>query len=240
MLQELINLGLTKNEAKVYSSLLEIGRTNAGELIKKTKLHRNIVYDNLEKLIEKGLVSFILIKNIKQFEITSSNELKEFVEKKKKEIQEEEEILKKILPQIQERKFSLKKAKATIFSGKRGLKNILEEITQVKSELLVLGTGWGMKETLGEYYNQWHLKLKLNKTKCRIILPENKKENFLSPFSRKYLPEKEIIPSTIAVYEDKTLNIIWSEEPTAILITNKENADSYKNYFEKLWKISKK
>ena len=71
MISELTKLGLTLNEAKVYFALLELGSTNAGEIIKKTKLHRNIVYDKLDKLIEKGLVSFVTIKNIKQFEVTS-------------------------------------------------------------------------------------------------------------------------------------------------------------------------
>lgn len=240
MLQELERLGLTKNEARIYSALIEIGLTNAGEIIKKTKLHRNIVYDNLEKLISKGLVSFVKLKNTKHFELTSANELKEYVEKKKREILEEEKIMKKLLPKIQEIKSSqTKKATATIFSGKRGLKNILEEIAKTKSELLVLGTGWGMKETLGECYEQWHLKLKLNKVKCKILLPANKRGNFLQPFTAKYLSEKEVIPSTIAIYEDKILNIIWSEEPIAVLITDAKNTQSYKKYFELLWNLAK-
>lgn len=241
MLQELTQIGLTKNEAKVYLVLIEIGSTKAGEIIKKTKLHRNIVYDNLEKLIEKGLVSFVTIKNIKQFEVTSPEELKEYVNKKKQEIFNEEKVMKEILPQIEKlRVSSEKKQEATIFKGKKGLKTVLEEITKSKSELLVFGTGWGMKEIMGSYYEQWHLKLKLNKIKCRILLPENKKGLFLKPFTEKYLSEKNIFPSTIAVYGNKVLNIIWGEEPIAILITSEKASQSYKQFFDLLWKTAKK
>ena len=241
MKEELKKLGLTENEAKVYLALLELGNINAGQIIKKTKLHRNIVYDNLDKLIEKGLVSFVVIKNIKYFETTSSNELKEYVEKQKKEALNKEKIVTNILPKIDKLRISSeRKQEATIFKGKKGLRTILEEITKTKDELLVFGTGWGMKESMETYYEQWHLKLKKNKVKARILLPENKKRLFLSPFTAKYLPEKNIMPSTIAIYEDKVLNIIWGEEPIAILIISEKASKSYKNYFEMLWKIGKK
>jgi len=241
MKNELIQLGLTENEAEVYSAILDIGSTNAGAIIKKTKLHRNIVYDNLDKLIDKGLVSFVIIKNIKHFEATSSKELKDYVARKKAEIMNEEKIVNKLLPQINKIRASPQiRQDATIFKGEKGLKTILEEITKTKSELLVFGTGWGMQETLGAYYEQWHLRLKINKVKCRILLPKNKRNKFLKPFTAKYLPDSNIIPSTIAVYESKVLNVIWGQEPIAILIISNEASQSYKNFFNLLWKIAGK
>ena len=241
MKEELRKLGLTENETNVYLALLELGSTNAGEVIKKTKLHRNIVYDNLDKLIEKGLVSFVTIKNIKHFEISSSKGFREFVEKEKEEILQKEKIVGKILPQIEKlRNSSKRKQEATIFKGKKGLKNILEEIIKTKTEVLVFGTGWGMRESMKSYYEQWHLKLRKNKVKGRILLPENKKGLFLKPFIAKYLPEKNIIPSTIAIYEDRVLNVTWGEEPIAVLFISEKVSKSYKNYFELLWKTAKK
>jgi len=239
MQEELIKLGLTNNESKVYLALLKLGNTNAGEIIKKTNLHRNIVYDNLDKLIEKGLVSYVIIKNIKHFEVTSSKELKDFIEKQKQEILQKEKIVNNILPEIDKlRSIKERKQEATIFKGKKGLKTIFEEITKTSSELLVFGTGWGMKETMGSYYGQWHLKLKQNKVKARILLPKNKKV-FLKPFTAKYLSEKNIIPSTIALYENKVLNIVWGEEPIAVLFISDKVFDSYKNYINLLWDIAK-
>jgi len=134
MISELTKLGLTLNEAKVYFALLNLGSTNAGEIIKKTKLHRNIVYDNLEKLIEKGLVGFVLIKNIKHFEVASSEELKEYVNRKREEILNEEKIMKELLPQIEKLKISSeRKQEATIFRGKKGLKTISKSHREIVS-----------------------------------------------------------------------------------------------------------
>ncbi|MBU1199737.1 MAG: hypothetical protein KKF46_05625 [Nanoarchaeota archaeon] len=241
MKEELKKLGLTENETKVYLALLELGSTNAGQIIKKIKTHRNIVYDNLDKLIEKGLVSFVTIKNIKHFEATSSGELKEYIEKQKEEILNKEKIADKIIPNIDKLRISAeRKQEATIFKGKKGLKTILEEMTKTKDEILVFGTGWGMRETVGSYYEQWHLKLKQNKIKAKILLPKINRGLFLKPFIAKYLSEINIMPSTIAVYEDKVLNIVWGEEPIAVLIISDKASESYRHYFNMLWKIAKK
>ena len=76
--------------------------------------------------------------------------------------------------------------------------------------------------------------------KSKISLPEKKKGHYLKPFIAKYLDEKNLIPSTIAIYEDKVLNIIWEKEPLAVLFTSEKISESYKNYFTLLWKIAKK
>jgi hypothetical protein len=93
---------------------------------------------------------------------------------------------------------------------------------------------------MGSYYEQWHLKLRQNKIHCRILLPENQKGKFMKPFTAKFLAEHNIIPSTIAVYENKVLNIIWGEEPIGILMTSDKIAESYRRFFILLWNIAHK
>lgn len=240
---ELLSLGLTANETAVYLALLDLGGTSAGELIKKTNLHRNIVYDNLEKLIKKGLVNFIIIRGIKRFETTPPEELKEYIEKQKKEIAKRERTLTELLPIIEKkRKEILRPAEAAIFRGKVGLKNVLEELTSPKHELLIFATGYGMKTIMGSYYHQWHLKLKQRKVRGRAVISmkmkeELKKEKF--PYEIRYLSEEYVVPSTIAVYGNKVITIIWQEDPILIVITSEEASKAYKVYFELLWKIAK-
>ena len=52
-------LGLTNAEAKIYIALLELGSSQAGKITEKTGIHRRTVYDAIERLIEKGLISYI-------------------------------------------------------------------------------------------------------------------------------------------------------------------------------------
>ncbi len=240
MQEELQKLGLTENETKVYLALLETGSTNAGKVIKRTKLHRNIVYDNLDRLMEKGLATFVLIRGIKHFEATSPNELKEFIEKQKYEILKKEKLVNQILPQIAKIKTVEKPQEASIFKGKKALKNILEQVTFSKTEILMFLTVWGLRKTMGNhYFEQWHLKLRENKISGRAVLSIKAKINDKLPYKLRYLSDEFIQPSSICIYEDKVVNIIWGEEPIAVLIISEKNAESYRQYFEVLWKIAK-
>ena len=47
--QELQQIGLTPNQALVYLALFRMGEAKAGQLIRKTGLHRNLVYGALHR-----------------------------------------------------------------------------------------------------------------------------------------------------------------------------------------------
>jgi len=51
-IEALRKFGLSEKEAKVYLSLLGSGKVLASEIAKKTNIHRQLVYDLLERLIE--------------------------------------------------------------------------------------------------------------------------------------------------------------------------------------------
>ena len=59
-IQNLVNLGLTEGEAKVYTALLGTGSSTVGPIVKASGVASSNIYDILERLIEKGLVSFII------------------------------------------------------------------------------------------------------------------------------------------------------------------------------------
>jgi len=46
-------------------------------------------------------------------------------------------------------------------------------------------------------------------------------------------------PSWILVYKDVSAIILQGDEPLAIEITNQKIADSFREYFEAFWKLSK-
>ena len=62
----LLKLGLTKNEVEIYLALLSSGEISVNEIGSKAGLHRQVCYDALDRLVEKGFVSYIT-KNSKKF-----------------------------------------------------------------------------------------------------------------------------------------------------------------------------
>ena len=69
--QDLQALGLSANQAQVYLILVRGGQSKAGAIIKKTGLHRNLVYTALEELLEKRLISKGSLKGIAAYKMLS-------------------------------------------------------------------------------------------------------------------------------------------------------------------------
>ena len=67
-LKILKDVGLTDTEIKVYLALLSLGATSAGKIVEETGVYRKNLYDSLNKLIEKGLVTYVIEKKIKVFQ----------------------------------------------------------------------------------------------------------------------------------------------------------------------------
>jgi len=55
LLQE---IGLTNSEITIYTTLLRTGVIKAGELVREVNLHRSRIYEAINRLTEKGLVSY--------------------------------------------------------------------------------------------------------------------------------------------------------------------------------------
>src|SRR3989344_4193652 len=80
------DIGLTNAQIKVYVTLLELGETSSGPLLKKSKLHNSVAYHALDQLIEKGLVAFVLKGKRKYFSAEHPKSLIKFINDKKEKI----------------------------------------------------------------------------------------------------------------------------------------------------------
>jgi len=234
MTEELKQAGLTENESKVYRSLIDLGPSLAGQIARKTGLHRRTIYDTIEMLIQKGLVGYIKENNRKLFSAANPDRLLEI-------IHEKQNILSPIIESLQQKYNSTKEKEETNFyKGKEGLKTVFEDQLSSK-EILILGASPLAYETL-EFYFKWYDKArKQKKINARIIASsKNIKKSNIPLAEIKYLPEKYASPVGVNIYNDKTAIILWAKEPIAIVIKNKEITEGYKNYFELMWKIAKK
>lgn len=82
MIDALIGLGFSKNDAAVYSALVEVGPCFVAPLVRQTKKHRQIVYNSLETLMSHQLVS-VSEKNGKHFySITDPQRLLESIKQR--------------------------------------------------------------------------------------------------------------------------------------------------------------
>ncbi len=233
---QLEELGLTHNESLVYPALLEIGETTTGAIVKKTGLHRVLIYDALESLIKKGLVSFVIKENRKYFQATNPERLLDF-------IKEKEEIAKSILPELNLKiEQAHAKQQVSIYEGVKGLKSVLANMLKELSPngIYYCFASGNMVDTVGPYYNIYQKEKSKNKVKSLIIYDEGfeKRKDILKITSGtiKFYP-LTYFPTDTFIYNDKVLIIIWNANPSfAVLIINKQSAESYKKIFDAFWK----
>ncbi|MBS3174892.1 TrmB family transcriptional regulator, partial [Candidatus Woesearchaeota archaeon] len=76
MIEEILHqIGLTEGEIKVYLSLLELGSTSTGKIIKKSHISGSKVYEVLDRLSSKGLVTSVVKNGVKYFEATTPEKI---------------------------------------------------------------------------------------------------------------------------------------------------------------------
>ncbi len=242
----LVKAGLTPQEAKVYLTLLYLGPSNAGKITSKSGIHRRNVYDCIERLIEKGLVSYFRQGKKRFFEAAHPSRLLQVLAEKEEQIKDNYSDIKAMLPElISDYKFSSFKHEASVFRGREGLKTIFEDILETGKENLILGAESKAPKILKHYLTKFHERRIAKRIKEKFLFNScergrGKKLSRMPYTEVRFLPHPHSPSATINVYDNKTAIITWvEEEPLGILIENQHITNGMKAYFELMWGISK-
>lgn len=241
-------IGLTKNETKIYLALLKLGSTSTGAILKATRIHNSKVYDGLERLANKGLVSHVIVANTKHFKAVNPDRLLDFLDDKKKKIESQEMEIEKYLPELKLfQRSETEETEAEIFRGWKGMETVFNEgIKEMgKGEIwYVLGAYAGEdRKRTDTFIQKVIMKCEQKKMKWKVIYNESARHTF------KYEQESLITenrflaqetPATINIYKDVTFIALWIKNPIAFRVRNQKVADSFKNYFNFMWKLAKR
>ena len=77
-------IGFSDREIKVYLALLELGETTVGPIASRTRIQHSKIYQTLEKLIDKGLISFIIKSKTKYFQAQNPNQILNMLKEKER------------------------------------------------------------------------------------------------------------------------------------------------------------
>jgi len=239
-------IGLSKNEIKVYFALLELDQSSATPIVKKSGIPNSKIYPTLEKLIKKGLATYIIKNNVKYFQSSDPKNLIDILNKKEKQIVQQKREIEKLIPEIQfKREQTRERQEASIYEGLEGVKaafnNILNSL-KGREEYLVftLGEELKLKETI-TFFQNYHKKRREKKIKVRLI-SNIKLKDFILKYHKysgmKFKFTSQSLPTGLFIYKDHVMTIIWGERPTAFVIKSKKNYEYYKEFFEDMWKKS--
>jgi len=84
---------MSKNEAKIYETVLEIGECSVSDIAKKSGIHRRNIYDTITRLSEKGVIFSIFGGKENTYAAAEPRKLQEM-------LQEKQQTFEKILPYL--------------------------------------------------------------------------------------------------------------------------------------------
>lgn len=235
--------GLTRNEAKVYIALLKRGLSSAGVLVKESGLHRSRVYESLEMLSQKGLVGSCVKDFKRHFQAAKPEVFLDFLEERKKMIDENKEEIERILPGLKEIE-SMKKEEieGAVFKGREGLKAIHSDMLKQGEDVWVLGAK-GLIFTELKYFIQGFERDRVKKG-MKWVSIYDRESNFKKInkplFEKRRMPDGFASHGVVNIYGDRVAIVLWKEKyPTGFLIKNKLISDAFRKWFSFIWEKSK-
>jgi HTH-type transcriptional regulator, sugar sensing transcriptional regulator len=233
-------LGLTNTEIKVYIALLEMGSSSAGAILEKSKLPNSTVHRDFNSLIEKGIISFVREGKRKVYSANNPETFINFIDEKKRKFME-------ILPELKEKESSFKKEEiAGVYKGVKGIKEVYSVmINSGGEEYNTFGGGEITSEVMGwDWWANLHKRRIENKLSSRqvfdLTVKEGGKQLSKNPLTKiRYVDEKFASFQETVICGDYVAIAIFSKNPYAFLMKDKNVAESYRKYFELLWKTSK-
>jgi len=231
------DIGLTGAEIKVFLALLEAGSSNAGKIVEKSGLQNAVVHRAFHSLAEKGLITYVFEGRIKKYQAIEPKLLLSFLDEKKARLE-------KILPELEaKRKLAKEKPKAAIFEGIRGVKELLNLILETDSKnYCSYGGSRKANEILGDFFWDIFHKKRIEKGISAKLLFHSSLIRWADHLNKYKLTK---IKTTEKNFEELTETvicggrvgiIIWLDKPFGVLIEESAAANSYKRFFELMWK----
>jgi len=240
MYEELKEFGLSENEIQIYVELLKTGVTTANRIAKLTGIKRSTTYDNLNLLINKGLVSSIIREKVAYYESIDPKKIIRLMDEKK-------DKLTKIVTKLSTLKESNKyETGASFFEGKKGVITILNDILDEKKELWFYGSRKRAMVALQAYPDNFVLKRAELKIPLKAVMSEedrgdpamnDKKVYAISKM--KFLRDLNQISTNVFIYGNKVAFMTSGENLAGIIVKNHEIVEQQRKIFEILWNIAK-
>jgi sugar-specific transcriptional regulator TrmB len=239
-------IGLTESEAKVYLALLSVGAPAAKkDILKNARIAPSKVYHVVDKLAQKGLVSTIIRNGVRHFIAAPPSRIRDYLEAIEEGLAEKKKHAEAFLPLLEKSYGTAVQAtRAEVFVGWKGLETayaLLEDLPR-GSVVRVLGASEGVnpERTKLFYFKQARTAFARG-IRVRVLFAEtarryvSRMERDLGrKFTKRFI--KTPAPTEVLISGDAIAIVLLKTEPLAILVHDPETAESFRSYFESLWK----
>lgn len=245
----LTELGLTKDEATIYSVLLEGGFMPARTIAIKAGLGRPLTYKILDDLLVKSLIEKKEVSNkVTLFSPVHPKELEKIIEKKKNDIENTKKALDESLGQmVSKYNLSIGKPNIQFFEGKDGIiKVALDSLSSETDICSFVDTETVLEiypELNKEYVNKRlknNVKKKIISTDCPLVREITRNDN--KDFTEQRVVKQKLHFATIVMIYDNKVSFITLDpnKNIGIIIEDPDIYKTNKAIFDYIWEGSEK
>ena len=240
-------IGLTKSEIRVYLALLKLGASTKKSIVKEAKITPSKLYEITDKLIDKGLVSYVKKNKVLHFSAAPPEQVLDFLQRKKEKIKKQEINFSALIPALKTLE-KTEEPEVEVFRGWKGMRTVyklmLNNLKQGDLDYVIGATSGEDLEAATRFFTKFHNERRKKKIKLKILINKRDKKWALSILNNKKLDHvrflKHTSPSEVNIWGNNVMIILLTKIPVVTLIKSKVAADSFRNYFQTLWDIAKK
>lgn len=237
----LIHFGLTEADTKVYLTLNQRGESDISTLVKETKLSRTAIYDSINSLTEKKLLTHRKVGKTAYYNITHPQQLENLLIEKRRAEAELEHTMQASIKELT-RSYNLVSDQPGVyfFNGKEEIISMYEDFYQDNVPVDSIEEKGEMLKFINEYAHTYVKKRIQHNMYNRCIAPDVNTMNTTDP---KMLREVRLVPTDkfpfrmdVKIAGSKTVLVTFNKEKAVgLLIDNKEMTNNFKILFNFLW-----
>ncbi len=247
-LKQLKELGFTDGEIKVYGALIKLQRSTITKIIEHSGVSSSKVYLILDKLVHRGLVNYIVVNNVKEFHLADPDNLLEFVKREKEKLVQMEEDVEELVTDISNAMTHPLQESAHIYRGLAGLKSahlcLTNELKRGEEYVFFSVEKSALQqEAVRRMFRGIHARRDERGVTARGIASP-----YLKNIFERYLPSRKkyriryhnlTLNQGITIGKNRIIIETAHPEAFAVEIVSSKTAKSYREFFEKIWKLAK-
>jgi sugar-specific transcriptional regulator TrmB len=245
--QLLLKLNLNEKETVLFLTLVKLGKAGVSAIARESSITRTHIYDIVQNLVEKGLVSEVEERGIKTYEAVGHAGLLAFVSREQKQLQNIEKKIAEAASEFNALQVGTQqKTKVRFFDGVEGIKSIYQEVERdveastEKKEVLTIFSPQNLESIIPNFSYFAFANTVVRDIVCEDkLLDVYKKQIVKSAFEVQYKiwpKEQGIFPTDSIVWKNKIAYTDLVGYPSGIIIENEAMTKSFIMWFNMLWK----
>ncbi len=247
MIETLIKLGLTKKEAAVYLTCMELGIASAVSVIaKKAGINRTTAYDILNNLVEKGIVISRMKDDHSYYEALPPAKLVAHLKEQSEKFNRMAKEATTLLPELETHYRVSGRPKVYFYEGEEGLLRVYEETLTSKEEILAYASIQANQKAVPWYFPNYYKRRAAKGISIRGLVPDSPEGRERHLLDKEELRKSRLLPldklnftTEVNFFDNKMMIADWQEK-LGIIIESPEIVKVFKQTFELAWEAAEK